>query len=384
MALRIILIVVIIIFVAVVMLPFFLNVFGIRIFQFTSTNNQGLGGGAGIIRSSDGGLTWQNVAISEDKKIFFPSQIYSLTFHPTDSGIIFMETKSSGLWKSTNEGISWKMVLDGKRILDPRADVYRIAINPVHPNIIYLAVFQNNHGRVLKSQDGGLSFEEIYFISEDKFGVFDIFIDPFVEDRVLIATGQGGIFETRNGGRTWRVVRWFGGPVVRLLVNPATDSEILAILSSGQVFKTIDGGNNWFEISTQSETQSNSIFPGPGVPNLFAIFGKSGSFETLVVDPQNFSRMFIGGDQGLLRSENGGVTWKRLNVLIPPEALPVDAVAIHPQDSRIIFAAASAYLHKSADGGLSWSVENLPTSGRIKTLLIHPLKPELVFAVFAN
>ena len=94
-----------------------------------------------------------------------------------------------------------------------------------------------------------------------------------------------------------------------------------------------------------------------------------------------FTTLYLGSGSGVLRSSNGGFTWERLNILIPPEALPVRAVAVGPRSSNTIFAGASAQLHRSDDGGTNWRVKFLPTGGKIKSLLIHPLKQEIMFAI---
>ena len=101
----------------------------------------------------------------------------------------------------------------------------------------------------------------------------------------------------------------------------------------------------------------------------------------LVADPQIFTTLYLGSGEGILRSTNGGFTWARLNILIPPEALPVRTVAVHPRFSNTIFAGAASQLHRSDDSGVNWRVKFLPTRGKIKNILIHPLKPEIMFAV---
>lgn len=390
MVLKIVLIILVIILGLVLVLPFVLNMAGIRIFQFGAIG--GAGGvdvGEGMLRSPDGGEIWENTAVSEDKRIRFPSQILAFAFHPGDPDIIFLGSKSSGLWKSANGGKSWRKTGDKARTLDPSADVYKIAISRSHPQVMYIAAFQASRGRVFRSEDGGETWREVYFVTANRFGVFDIYVNPSDPDRVLTATGQGGLLETRNGGKTWRVLKWFSEALTRLIVNPVFSGEMFVITASGNLFKTFDGGKNWADLNEGLKKQTAGIQPSGFQPptstfNLFAGISRRSSLQAFVPDPNIFTTLYIGSQEGLLRSTNGGFAWERLNVLIPPEALPVNAAAVPPGNSRIIFAAAANQLHRSADGGENWSADILPTKSRIKELLIHPLKPEIIFAVLGR
>lgn len=391
MILKIVLVVLVVILGLIVVLPFVLNIAGFNVLQFGSISGGVSAAGQGLIRSQDGGEGWESAANSLDKKIRFPGEILDLSFHPVNADLLFLGSKGSGLWKSMDGGSSWQKVSDKTRVLDPRADVYRVAVSRSQPKIIYLAVFQNNRGRILRSEDVGESFREVYFVTANRFGVFDTHVDPADASHVLIATGQGGVLETRNGGRTWRVKRWFSEALTRLLVNPAFSGEIFVTTSGENLFKTFDGGENWADLNEglQKIADARGEFEGrlsiqPSFnPFSGAPFG-GGSLESLVADPNAFTTVYIGSQDGLLRSTNGGFSWERLNVLIPPEALPVKSVAVHPRNSQLIFAAAANQLHKSDDGGTNWSVKTLDIKGRISKILIHPLKPETMFVVLGR
>lgn len=385
MALRTTLIVLVVLLGMVVVIPFFFSMAGVKVFQFGSIGGGADGGaGEGLLRSTDGGERWDNVAVSEDGRVApFPKGVFDLVFHPQDPDIIFLGSDNSGFWVSKNGGKSWKKIFDKHKVLDQKADVLKIAVSRSDPNVIYLAAFQNNRGRVLKSTDGGESFREVYFVSANRYGIFDIYVDPLDSRHVIIATGQGGILESLNGGSTWRVVKWFTEAVARLLVNPRSLNEIYIVTSSGNLWRSLDSGENWGDLP-EGLSDTAAPYPPTGVINPFNIFSGRRALEEFIMDLERLDTFYIGSRQGLLRSENGGNTWERLNVLVPPDALPVDAIAIHPENSNLIFAAASNQLYKSVDNGINWSVSILPTKSRIKTLIIHPLRPEVMFAVLGR
>lgn len=392
---KIILIVLVILLGLIIITPFVLNIVGTNILQLGS-----IGGGtkrleeAIVARSLDSGKSWENVSLSETKKISFPSQILRLAFHPTDPTVIFLGSRSSGLWKSVNGGAAWTKAADASGLLDPRADVYDIVISPSRPEIMYLAVFQNKKGRVLRSDDGGQSFKEIYFVTSNRFVVFDLYLDPFDFNHVFLVNGQGGILETWNGGRTWKVVRWFTEAVEKILVNPLNLREMFIVTAGDSLFKSVDGGANWASLRV-GEWMNQGAMPGIVPPplnppiasprlNPISGFSRRDLIRTIILDPNNFSTLYVGSTEGLFRSRDGGFTWTRMEVLIPPDALPVEAVAVHPNFSNIIFVGAGSQLHRTDDGGANWSFQDLPISSRVRSLHIQPLNPQVMFATFAR
>lgn len=382
-----VLILIIVLLGVLVILPFVLNIVGIPIFQFGS-----VGGGrptlgdAGMLRSEDGGKNWEAVSFSEDRQIYFPREIFDLTFHPAEQNIIFIGTKSSSIWKSETRGVSWKKIVDSAAVLEPGADVYKIVVARNRPEVIYAAVFQKNKGRILKSTDGGSSFTEVYFETEDRIGIFDIYVNPADENHVIIATGKGGLIESGDGGKTWRVRKWFTNALTKLIVNPRNVREMYVLPSGGSIFKSLDGGGNWLEVKENIEAGEGSapFVSPPPVLNPFSSFSRAPS-RIFTMDPEDASTLYMtssGG--GLLRSKNSGVSWEELNLLLPPDAGSLSAVAIHPRDSSRIFVAGGAYLHLSEDGGNDWSVDVLPTKSNIKTIYVHPLRPDTIFIVLGR
>lgn len=397
---KIILIILLILVALVVILPFALNIAGIRVFQFGSVGGGGRSEGGSIVRSPDGGENWESSANSEDERVSFPSTVLDLGFHPTSSDVVFLGAKSGGLWRSANAGKSWRKVTDEGRALEARADVYRIATASANPVVIYVAVFQQNRGRILKSEDEGRSFREVYLAPANGIKVFDLFVHPFNPNQVVALTGQGGVIESRNGGRTWRVRRWFSVPLVELGVNRAFVSEMYVRTSAGSLFKTFDSGENWVEVNIGgTSAQAGGLFSPPYVPpplnpdTIVPPIGvRPGSregtpeipIEAFTLDPRNAATVYAGTKEGLFGSRDGGFSWGRLQVLIPPESLPVRAVAVHPRNSLILFMGAAGNLHRTDDQGVNWRMRTVADRSRLSKLFIHPLEPQVMFALLAR
>lgn len=385
-------ILVFIVFLAVVVLvvvPFALYLAGINIFpsnpvavsvlQKTGvTIPQRLGI---LIRSQDRGDHWQNASVSESPTHSFPSAIYSFAFHPQNPDIMYLGGAATGLWTTINGGRTWNRMSDANGILDAAADIYDIKIARANPQIFYIAAYEKNHGRILKSDDNGVHFHELYATSADKKAVFTIVVDPADANHLLAATGEGALIETSNGGQTWRIKKMFSQPLVRLIANPQHARELYLINADGGIIKSVTGGNDWSDAIGKS-SQSNDIIPRYPT-SIFDFLGSSskGSQTIFLLDPTNASRIYSGSDKTLLRSEDAGLTWKEINLLFPKELLPITALAVDPHTASTIFVAAAQELHKSVDDGITWRNVPLPAGISIKKLIIHPQDSRIMFAI---
>lgn len=72
----------------------------------------------------------------------------------------------------------------------------------------------------------------------------------------------------------------------------------------------------------------------------------------LAADPHHAGRVYAGAQEGLLRSDDGGLTWNPAGLA----GQVIRAVAVSPADPDLLFAGTRpAYVFASRDGGASWS-----------------------------
>ncbi len=317
----------------------------------------------GFFVSSDGGVSWESRNdIKDSRSKLSGLTITDFVIHPKERGHFFVGTTNSGIWRSKDEGKSWKKIIDKAGILKSGAEILRIAVSESNPKIWYVAAYQQNRGSLLKSDDGGESFREVYFVPVERFGVFDVWIDEPGRS-VFVVTGQGGFLESKDGGKSWRVVRWFQDGIVRLIPDPRSFSTLYLLASKGKMFKTADRGSTWTDLTSH-----------------FNSFDRSSRNQNLVTDSLS-GALFLSSDYGLIRSLDGGFSWDRVPVIIPPEALPVLTTAVHPFDSRTFFISAQSQIYKTEDGGITWSIIPSPTNRRITKLVIDQKNPKMIYLV---
>jgi photosystem II stability/assembly factor-like uncharacterized protein len=200
-------------------------------------------------------------------------------------------------------------------------------------------------------------------------GIHSIVADPRDPRRLLVAVSTAGVFETRDGGATWRTRNQ--GLVMDYSPNPTDEwaghDPHAVVLCPGQpdrlwqqnhcgVFHSEDGAATWRKVS----------HPHEGVHFGFpvAVDAKDGRTAWLVPGKSDQQRMTIDGGLFVARTKDGGNTWEHLRKGLPQENA-YDVVyrhALHVDGDRLAFGSTTGNLYVSEDRGESWQTvgNNLP------------------------
>ena len=73
----------------------------------------------------------------------------------------------------------------------------------------------------------------------------------------------------------------------------------------------------------------------------------------MVIDPTNPQILYVGTDQGILKSTNAGESWITINRGVPD--VTIEALAIDPKSPLILYAGTSKGIIKSINGGEHWT-----------------------------
>jgi photosystem II stability/assembly factor-like uncharacterized protein len=134
----------------------------------------------GFFRSADAGATWTQVSPG-----FGEFQAHTLAFVPSDEKALFATT-SRGLFRSPDLGTTWVRCTGGI----PFTDITGLAIHP-EGHTIYASDF--SWGGIYRSQDAGRTWERMPTEGLASDRVWTLGLDPAAPDRVLAASPTGGL-----------------------------------------------------------------------------------------------------------------------------------------------------------------------------------------------
>lgn len=248
--------------------------------------------------------------------------------------------------------------------------------------------------------------------------------------------GGGEVFSTTNKGQTW--VPLATQPGTTVLVGPAASALAMdgqgriyastvvplplpGFLRNGRVYRSDDHGVSWVLVGQMPDGKGiDSLVVDPnndsklvvasgdyehsrGVYRTPAGAGVSAaaySFQSSNSGLHAYGVLDVAGsrtapaviyaatyDQGVIKSSDGGGSWKRVSEGVKHIAV---AVAVHPGDSNIVYFGTSALLplnspmiFRSTNGGNEWQplTNGTPTGqGIVIDLAIDPLHPATVYA----
>lgn len=337
-------------------------------------------GTQGILRSQDGGSTWEAKGVLKEgkKKDFARIAISDLVFEPGNSRTLYLLTEREGLYRSEDSGESWTPLARVEAGVDPRSSVFDIAIDESNRDVLYIAVSQGVRGQVFKSEDRGATFREVYVAAVEGEVVRAVAIDSYQSDTIYVGTSSGLLLESRDKGESWRTVEEFESGVVDIIVS-AQDTRHIFVVRGIKVSKTIDKGETWQDLDLPEPPAGPprvSFFPRP--------LEQRGEFTSFSLDPSDPSHVLVISGAGAFESRDAGASFAELATLIPTGALPIGSFTVDPTNSRTMYIGVEGKVYKSIDGGVSWQIKTIPSLAKVVLLRVDPEHPERIFAILSQ
>lgn len=318
--------------------------------------NQGQVDG-GVFKSIDNGENWsQKAAIptaTGQAGSIANLDIVTMTMDPADHEALYIGTVNNGMYGTYNGGESWWQPQDINR-----GRVNAIAVNPKDKCTLYIAI-QN---QVLKSSDCSRNWANSYIDVRQDVYINDINIDYNNPAIVYAGISSGDFIKSVDSGRTWSVVKRFDGRLRKVLIDPYSSQVIYVALDGSGIWRTGDGGQNWIDLNVNLRQFSGGL-----------------DFRNLVFSPAKRDSLILSSKFGLIRTDDGGVTWQKINLLTPPGQADIYAVAVNPQNSNEIIYIANNILYKSTNGGVNWKTKSLPTKRISTNLIFDPVDLNILY-----
>ena len=287
---------------------------------------------------------------------------------PHPSKTFYAAAAAGGIWKTTNNGITFKSIFNDPRVVA----MGDLAIAPSDPDQIWAGTGEEDSrnsispgGGIFKSTDGGESWEFKGLRETQVIG--RIVVNPLDPNVVYVAAlghiwgsnPERGLYRTTDGGDSWELVKFISDKAgfVDVALRPGEPEVVFAaswervrgpwFLKSGgpgsALWKSTDGGDSWAEVS------------GNGFPT--ATKGRIG-LSISQSDPDVMYAMVEAeeeedgsGGNGLYRSADGGDSWEKVNDA-NTRPFYYSQVRVDPLDPDRVYFSSTPVLY-SNDGGRS-------------------------------
>lgn len=271
-----------------------------------------------------------------------------------EPGKVFLTTLQNGIFIKEKESSEWKQL----KLNSFKKGALFYHITEDYDNNIYISYYSGNKGRVVKYNLKDKSEEEIFETPLARYAIFGVKASR--DGRILkLVSSDGGIYESIDSGYSWRIVKRFREGLLGITENENT-GEFFTETSEGKILKiSLNGAVS--DISADLKR-----------------FDKAKIIKNLIYD-ENSGFLYLASGYGVLKSKGGADFWEALPLILPPESLPVEAVAVNPNDSDLIYTGSRNEFYKSDDSGVSWRIVNLPTSRAISKIEVDLVDSKIIY-----
>jgi len=314
------------------------------------------------------GLRWRTVGPAN-----FMGRLSDVVGIPSPSKTVFVAAAGGGIWKSTNNGTTWRPVFDDKRIIS----MGMLAIAPSDTQQVWAGTGEPNSrnsiepgGGIFKSTDGGITWKPMGLEKTEHIG--RIAVHPTNPNVVFVAAlgaawrsnPDRGLYKTTDGGQSWKLVKFISDKAgfVDVAIHPKNPNVVFAtswerrrspysLFSGGPgsgLWKSTDGGDNWTEVK-------GGGFPAgyKGRMSLDINLANPDIMYMMIEAAANSTGPIVGERSpkanGLYKSTDGGATWTQMNN-INVRPFYYSQVRSDPKNpNRVYFS--STELQLSEDGG---------------------------------
>ncbi len=237
---------------------------------------------------------------------------------PAAPGLLYLGAASGGVWRSTNDGLTWEPLFDDQ----PVASIGNVAVFQPNPDVVWVGTGEGN-----------------------------------VRNSVSVGNG---VYRSLDGGRTWTHLGLEATERIARIVLHPTDPDTAWVATMGRlwgenpergVFKTTDGGKSWAKVLHVDErTGAADLAIDPGNPG--KLFAAMWQFRRW---PWFFRSG--GPGSGLFVTHDGGGSWRELTSAdgLPEGDLGRIGLGIAASDPRVVYALVEAegkgVVLRSDDGG---------------------------------
>src|SRR6188474_297238 len=220
-----------------------------------------------VVAAAQSGLPFDRLPFRSIGPAVHGGRLHDVEGVPNDGATVYVVGASSGVWKSTNRGITWTSITDDL----PVSTGGDIAIFPGNPNILWLGTGEQNNRQssswgngMYRSMDAGKTWTHIGLDATT--AIAKVRLHPGDPNVAYVAaagnlwkTGPDrGVYKTVDGGRTWTKSLYVDEMTgaTDLVIDPSDPNTLYAAMyqrlrtpwgyngggPGSAIYKTSDGG----------------------------------------------------------------------------------------------------------------------------------------------
>jgi Beta-propeller repeat len=209
-------------------------------------------------------------------------------------------------------------------------------------------------------------------------------IDP-VAPQVIFASGSMGISKSADSGQTWQLIYPLAQPytAASIAIDPGNHLRVAALTQTGALIRSLDGGQTWSQgaatacptlctgnLNADPTGLGTLLVRGGGKWSIshdwgitfqnFGPVGGTGFPMAEAFDPSHPGWIYlskaVGASGMLFLTTDNGATWTPKSS--PPGTFSgIIGVAVDPDNPNVLAAETPGSFYKSADGGVTWTLE---------------------------
>lgn len=342
--------------------------------------------GAPVLSPADlGGLKLRNIGPAS-----MSGRVVDMDVVEKDPYTMYVAAATGGLWRTTDNGITWKSVFDA-----PVHSIGDVAVFQPNPNIVWVGTGERASRQsvgwgdgVYKSTDAGRTWVNMGLRTSMHIG--RIQLHPSNPDIAFVAAqgsvwgpgGERGLYRTTDGGKTWQrvlnvdeetgatdVAMDWNDPNVLYAATYQRRRSAYGFDGGGPgsaLWKSTDGGSTW------SKLTGNGLPTGEYGRIGIGVYRKNPKVVVVSIEQgqrYNASTAYIIRKAGLYRSDDAGASWKFLSDWNPRPMYASQPIIDPNDDMRVYMLNAYSY---SDDGGKTFTAPRTTTHGDDRFVWVNP------------
>ncbi len=267
-----------------------------------------VGWGNGVYRSPDAGRTWQHMGLVASQHVgrILVDPRDGRVVLVASEGPLWSSGGERGVYRTSDGGATWSAVLQ----IDEHTGVTDLEFDPANPDVVYAAGYQRRRhvwgflgggprSGIWKSTDNGKSWRPVKTGlpkgDMGKIGLAVTAADPnLVYATIEAGEEERGFYRSRDKGESWErrngYISGGTGPHYYQEIEASPVNPDLVYQMDVFLRVTRDGGGGFGILETGHDKHSDN--------------------HALVIDPGNGRHLIVGTDAGLYESFDEGATWR--------------------------------------------------------------------------